>query len=230
MDQNQSVFHDGFHTLGIGHEIRGQVTTVELHTFHSFQAGFHGFGFFDGNNAFFADFFHSLGNNVADGFVAVGGNGTDLSDFLVVLDRLGQFLQAGNSSFNSFVDAALDFHGVVTRGDQLDAFAVNGLGQYGSGSGTITGHVRSLGSDFLDQLSAHIFKLAFQFDFLGDGYAVLGDQGSTERTIDHNVTALGTQSNLNSIGQLIDTAENQSAGILSEFNFFGRHIYLSSFG
>ncbi len=94
----------------------------------------------------------------------------------MILDRFGQLLQRSNDSFNSLVDTALDFHRVVTGGHQLDAFTVDGLSQYRSGGGAVTGNIGSLGSNFLDHLCTHILELVFQFDLLGDGNAVLGDQ------------------------------------------------------
>jgi crossover junction endodeoxyribonuclease RuvC len=49
-----------YHFLGIGDKIRRQVTAVKLHTFYNIQFGFQTFGIFNRNNAFIADFFHSL--------------------------------------------------------------------------------------------------------------------------------------------------------------------------
>ena len=119
VDQDHGVFKGSFHPLRIGDEVGGEVAAVELHPFDGLQGGFHRLGFLDGDDPFLADFFHGLGDDVADGLVVVGGDGADLGDFLVVLDRLGDLLQFGDDGFNSLVDAALDFHRVVTGGNQL---------------------------------------------------------------------------------------------------------------
>jgi hypothetical protein len=42
--------------------------------------------------------------------------------------------------------------------------------------------VVGLGGDFAQHLRAHVLELVFEFDFLGDGHAVLGDARSAERS------------------------------------------------
>ena len=84
---------------------------------------------------------------------------------------------SATSDFHGLVDAALDLHRVVPGGHELGALAVDGLGQHGGGGGAVTGDVGGLGGDFLDELGAHVLELVFEFDFLGDGDAVLGDEG-----------------------------------------------------
>ena len=39
MDQQIGVFEDAFHSLGIGDEVRGEVTAVELHAFDDVEGG-----------------------------------------------------------------------------------------------------------------------------------------------------------------------------------------------
>ena len=89
---------------------------------------------------------------------------------------LEMLFSSSTSDLNGLVDAALDLHRVVPGGNQLGALAVDGLGEHGGGGGAVAGHVGGLGGDFLDQLRAHVLELVFQFDLLGDGYAVLGDE------------------------------------------------------
>src|SRR5690606_2641585 len=105
-----------------------------------------------------------IGNDLANGGVGVGGNGADLSDFLGGGARLGQLLELFHSHGNSFVDAALQVHGVDAGGNVLQAFFNDGLGQHGSRGGAVASVVGSLGSHFLDQLSTDVFELVFEFD------------------------------------------------------------------
>src|SRR3974390_1666028 len=52
------------------------------------------------------------------------------------------------------------------------------------------GRIRRLGSDLAHHLRAHVLELVLKFDFLGDGYAVLGDTGRAERFVEKDVAAL----------------------------------------
>ena len=90
----------------------------------------------------------------------------------------------------------------------------HGLSQQGSGGGAVTGHIVGLGGHLAHQLCAHVLKRVVQLDLLGDGHAVVGDQGRTELLIQHHVAALGTQRDLYGIGQLIDTGLQSLAGLV----------------
>ncbi|MPM74920.1 hypothetical protein SDC9_121909 [bioreactor metagenome] len=96
--------------------------------------------------------------------------------------------------------------------------------QHGGGGGAVTGDVGGLGSDFLDHLGAHVGELVLQFDFLGDGNAVLGDGRAAEGALEHNVAALGTEGDLDGIGQDVDAFDHAGAGGIAEFDFFSCHL------
>ena len=53
----------------------------------------------------------------------------------------------------------------------------------------VTGNVRSLRSDLVDQLGSHVLELVFKFDLFADGDAVLGDRGAAERLVEDHVSA-----------------------------------------
>src|SRR5690606_5671150 len=67
--KNESVFQRSFHSFRIGNEIRREIPTIELHTLNYFKSSFHGFCFFNRNDAFFAHSVHCLSNDVTDGLV-----------------------------------------------------------------------------------------------------------------------------------------------------------------
>ena len=88
MNQQIGVFEHAFHALGIGDEVRRKIAAVELHAFDYIKRGFQPFGFFNGNYAFFADFIHSFGDDIANGRIIVRGDGADLGDFFGIFGRL----------------------------------------------------------------------------------------------------------------------------------------------
>src|SRR3546814_13780767 len=79
--------------VGVVDEVGRQVAAVELHAFDDVQFVFQRFAVFNGNNAFLADLVHGVGDDFANRCVAVGGNGTDLGNFLAGGARLGQLAQ-----------------------------------------------------------------------------------------------------------------------------------------
>ena len=203
VDENVGFLEHHFHALGVGDEVGGEVAAVELHAVHGAQLGDHGLGFFHRDHAILADFLHGVGDDVADGRVAVGGNGADLGDHLA-RDRLRELLDFGNGHFDGLLDAALERHGVGARGDCLDAFAVNGLGQDGGGGGAVAGHIAGLGGHFADQLGAHVFERILQLDLFGHRDAVLGDVGAAEFLFEDHVAALGAEGHFHCVGELIN--------------------------
>jgi hypothetical protein len=71
-------------------------------------------------------------------------------------------------------------------------------------------------------------NLSFQFDFLGDGDAVLGDARGAERLVDDDVAALGAERDLHRVGEDVDAAQHALAGVGGEFYVFGSHVLESS--
>ena len=82
------------------------------------------------------------------------------------------------------------------------------MGQNSRSGRTVTGHVRSLGSNFLHHLRAHVFELVFQLDFFRNGNTVLGYSRCTERLVEYNVAALGTESYLHGVGEHVYACEH----------------------
>src|SRR6185312_14995109 len=98
------------------------------------------------------------------------------------------------------VDAALDFHRVVTRGNELRAFAVDRLREDRRRRGAVAGHVAGLAGDFTDHLRAHVLETVLELDLLGDGDAVLGDRRRAEALLDDDVATLGAERDLDGVG------------------------------
>jgi hypothetical protein len=161
-----------------------------LHPIHGLQLGGHGLGFLDRDDAVLADLFHGLGNDVADGGVAVGGNSAHLRDH-VAGDGLGELLDFLDGHFNGLIDAALNSHGVRAGRDRFDALAVNRLGQNGGRGGAVAGHVGGLRRHFAHHLGAHVLKRILQVDLFGHRHAVFGDGGPAEFLFEHDVAPAG---------------------------------------
>ena len=75
----------------------------------------------------------------------------------------------------------------------------------------------------LHHAGAHVLVLVFQFDFLGDGDAVLGDGRRAEALLKDDVAALGPERHLDGPGQLGDAPPHRFAGFLVERNLLRSH-------
>ena len=213
MDQDVRIFQFAGHLVGVGHEVRRQIAAVELHAFDDFEFGVQTFGVFNGDNAFVADLVHRVGQIFADGSVAVRGNRADLRNFGGGGHLAGTGLDVGDDGFDGHIDTAAQIHRVHAGGNGFAAFADDRLSQNGRGRRAVTGDVGRFGSGFLDDLSAHVFKFVRQFDFFGDGNAVLGDARRAERFGQNDVAAFRTQRHFDGIGQNVDAAQHRVAGI-----------------
>src|SRR5208283_3381109 len=126
-----------------------------------------------------ADLVHRLGDFVGNLEIPVGRHCGDLANLVLVLDLLGDLVELAHGGFDGLVDAALDADGVCARSHIFEAFAINRLGENGRRGRAVAGGVAGFAGDFADHLRAHVFVGVLQFDFLGDGHAVLGDGGRT---------------------------------------------------
>src|SRR5437764_14006466 len=221
VDEDVGIVHLNAHLVGVGDEVGRDVAAVELHALDDVEFGLQRLGFFNRGDALVADLLHGISQELADFGVAVGGDGADLGDFLVRGDLLGVFHEVGDHGFNSQIDTALEVHRVHAGGNGLRAFTNDRSREHGCGGGAVAGRIRRLGSDFAYHLGAHILELVVKLDFLGDGDAVLGDAGSAERLVEHDVAALGAERNLHRVVEDVDAAQHAVAGIDAEFNFLG---------
>src|SRR5690606_38144840 len=168
-----------------------------------------------------------FGNDVADGGVGGGGDGANLGNRLGVGARLGEVLQLGDDGDGGLVDAALQIHRGHAGSDGFQAFVDDGLGQNGRGGGAVTGSVVGLGSNVLDQLRAHVFELVFEFDFLGDGHAVLGDGRCAVAALQNHVAAFRAEGGFYRVSQDVDANQHFLAGGVAKFDFFCSHVECS---
>ena len=220
VDQDVGVVHFNAHLVGVGDEVGRDVAAVELHALDDVEFGLERLGFLNRDDALVADLLHGIRQELADFGVAVGGDGADLGDFLVRGDLLGVLDEVGDHGFHRQIDTALQVHRVHAGGNRLGAFTDDRSRQNGRGGGAVAGSVGRLGRDFAHHLRAHVFELVLELDLLGDGDAVLGDAGSAERLVEHDVAALRAERDLDGIGENVDAAEHAVAGIYAEFDFF----------
>ncbi|MCY1520513.1 hypothetical protein D9M68_552930 [compost metagenome] len=177
MDQDVGFLELNPHLLGVGDEIRREITAIELHAFDDFQLRHRGLGFLDGDHSFVADLFHRFCEEAANLGVAIGRDGANLGDLVVPGDFTGVPPQFLDHCFDCFVDAALEVHRVHARRHSLRTFLDDRLSENSSGGGTVTSDVTGLRGNLPHHLCAHILELVLKLDLLGDGDAVLGYAG-----------------------------------------------------
>src|SRR3989454_106830 len=66
-NQDEAIFQYTLHPVRVGHKVRRQITTIELHPFDQVHRGLESLCFFDRDDAIFADFLHHLGAHILEG-------------------------------------------------------------------------------------------------------------------------------------------------------------------
>gem|GEM_PF-3930239 len=227
MDENVGIFEFDLELLRIRDEIGREIAAVELHALHSLEFGRKALGFLDGDHALVADLLHRLGENAADFLVAVRGDGRDLGDLAVGADLASMGFEVPDHGADGEIDAALEVHRVHAGGDRLRAFAHDRLGKHGGCSSAVAGLVVLLRRNLAQHLRAHVLELVLEFDFLGDGDAVLGDARRAERFLDDHIAALRTQGHLHCVGQRIHAAQHAITRVGRKLDFLGSHCLVS---
>ena len=106
--------------------------------------------------------------------------------------------------------------GIAPGGDVPQAFLEDRPGQDGGGGGAVAGDVGSLRGDFVHQLRAHVLEAVFEFDFLRDGDAVLGDGRAAVGFVQNDVPAGRSHRHGDHVGQFVHAAEHPLAGMMIE--------------
>jgi len=158
VDENIGVLEDALHRLRIGDEVGGEITAVELHSLDDLEVGFEALAFPTVITAVLADFFHRVGQDVADFDVAVGGDRAHLGNGLLGLALDGHLFQLGHDVFDGLVHPALHFDG-VDAGDDGPLPRYKSLRPRMVGGGcSVTGDVGGLAGDFAHHAGAHCLQ------------------------------------------------------------------------
>src|SRR5690606_16999849 len=72
VNQDERIFQNGDLLIRIVDEVGRQVATVKLHAFHDIQFVVQRLAVFNGDHAFLTDLVHCVGDDLADGLIAVG--------------------------------------------------------------------------------------------------------------------------------------------------------------
>jgi hypothetical protein len=104
--------------------------------------------------------------------VAVGGDGSDLSDLLTSGDVTLVGLEVVDDGIDGSLDTAAQIHGVAASGNVLHGLGEDGTGENGGGGGTITSELVGLGGNILEEAGTEVLELVLQSDGLGDSNTV----------------------------------------------------------
>ena len=215
VDQDVGILNAGFHVLGVGDEVGRNITAIELHTFDVLGLELEALGFFNGDNAVFADLVHHIGDQLANDAV-LGRDGSNVGNLVFGGDFDSFFADVFSNGLGGGFNATLEQHGVDASGQVLHALGDDGMRQDGGGGGAVAGDVVGLGGGFFEELGAHVFKGVFQLDFLSDGDAVVGDGGGAKLSVQGHVATLGAEGGDHRGGQDIHTVAELAAGFFSE--------------
>jgi len=210
-EEDVRLVDHGFHTVGVGHEIRRDVALVETHALDEIHLDAERLALFDGDDAVFADLVDGLGDPLAD--LSVGGRyRRNLRDLRLVVDFLGERLDAGHGRLDGLLDAALQAHRVGAGRDVAQTFVHHRPGQHGGGGRAVACDVVSLLRDFLHQFGADALVRVFEFDFFSDRHAVVGDGRGAPLLVEHDVAALGSKGDAHGVGELVHAGFEAAAG------------------
>ena len=98
------------------------------------------------------------------------------------------------------------------------ALAVNGASENSGGSGAIASDIIGIRGHLTHKLGSHVHKAIRELNVLRHGHTILGDLGGTEGLVEDGIATLGTKGHLDSISQLVDALEHQSASLHSELH------------
>ncbi len=221
-DKDVGLIESRFHAVWIGDEVRGDVTSVELHALHELRFHPDALALFDGDNAVFPDLFHDVSDDVAD-LLVMAGNRRDLGDLFLARDGRGDVAYALDDGGHAGFEAALEHHRVGAGSDHLHSFADDRLGEHGGGGGAVAGDVVGLAGDLAGELCAEVLEGVLELDLLGDADAVIDDSGGAELSLKDDVASAGTQGDADGVGEGVYAVFESAAGFLVEQQLFGWH-------
>ena len=129
---------------------------------------------------------------------------TDTKLPVTVINGAGEGKKLFGDCLAGFFHTGSDEDRVRTLFDGVDAAMDHRLGEKSRGGGAIACEVIGLGGHFVDELGAHIGVIVLQLDFLGDGHAIIGDEGRAIALVEDDVASFGTHGQFDGVGKGID--------------------------
>lgn len=149
--EDQRLFEFDLLGLGVSDKVGRDVAAVEAHTLSDLELVLSGLAVLDGDDTLLTNLLHGLGEQVADGLVTVGRDGSDLGNLLSGGDLALVLAQELDNSVNGHLDTLAEIHGVASSSNVLDTLGKDGTGENGGGGGAVTSSLVGLVGNILDQ-------------------------------------------------------------------------------
>src|SRR5579862_3791752 len=222
-DEDVGILEHRLHPLGVGDHVRREVALVELHALGEFELEAERLPLLDVHDTVLPDLLDRVGDDVAD-LPLARGDGGDAGDVLAAGDVLRLRLEVLHDALDRGLDAALEAHRVRAGGDVLQPLADDRLREDGRRRRPVAGNVVRRRRDLADELRALVLENILELDLAGDRDAVVRDRGCAELLVKDYVAPLGTQRDLDRVGEDIDTALERAACVLVELQLLVSHL------
>lgn len=216
--EDEGVLELSLRGLGVGGEIRRNVTAVPLDTFNVFDLSLESLTILSGNRGRMAKLLENSGQNTTDVLITVGRNGGNGLNLSAGLHGGGHILELLDDDVNGELNTTAEVHGVHASGNRLASLLEDGASKNGGGGGAITSLIVGLGGNLLDEASTNVVVSIGELNLLSNGDTILGDLGRAEGLVNDDVTAARTKSDLDGISEHVNTLEHSSASVGAELD------------
>ena len=175
-EQDQGLLVLNLLGLGVGNEVGRSVSTVEAHTLSNLKLIVVGLALLNGDDTLLANLLHGSGDQLADVGIAVGRDGSDLSNLLTSGDVTLVLLEVVDGGINGGLDTTAQIHGVAASSNVLNGLGEDSTSKDSSGGGTITSEFVGLGSDILEETGTEVLVLVLELDGLGNSDTIYCSQ------------------------------------------------------
>ena len=208
-DQDVRILEQGFHAIGVGDHVGGQVALVELHALRELELEAEGLALLDVDDAVLADLLDRVRDHVADLALTRRDRG-DPGDVLLARDLRRLLLEIVHDRLDGLLDAALEAHRVRARGHVLEALAHDRLREHRRRRRAVAGDVVRRGRDLADELRALVLERILDVDLTRDRDTVVRDRRRAELLVQHDVATLGAERHLDRVGEDVHAALERS--------------------
>ena len=219
--EDVAVFELYFLFFLVVEEVGGDVSSVEAEAIDIFNFMVEGFSFFDGDDAMVAHFFIQIGKNLADFFISICRDGCDVEDSFLAFDGGRPGRQFLGNVVDGHVDTFFEVGWVHACLDLFIALFVDGSSKDGCGCCAISSLVVGLVCDVFDEGGSDVGGFVGEVDCFGDGDSVFGDFGGAVALVDEDISASGSEGDLDCIGELLASLEELLSRLAAEEEVLG---------
>jgi hypothetical protein len=210
--------------FGLSHEVWRHVSTVPSESFNVLNLSLETLALSDSDSSVGTELLEDTGDQATDVSITVSGDSGDVHDLILALDGDRLLLESVDDLFDGHLDTSAEVHWVHASGNRFAALLEDGTGEDGRRGSSITSLVVGLAGNLLDKIGTDVVVAVAELNVLGNSNTVLGNLWHSKSSVEDNITAAWSESDLDGVCEHLASLQHEGTGFSSELDVLASEV------